>query len=249
MTEAREILPGLILPPLNTRIIGHSIKAKHLVASTNNLALRQGEHGTVFVAEQQLAGRGRHGNTWYSPPGLGLMFSVALDLPARGLMFAAALAVRDAIRPRLELVVKWPNDLLWHNKKVCGILVEHRNGRSAVGIGLNVSMREADFPESLQGKATSLEAATNSTWERGALLAEVLTTLDHFIQRLEMGHESQVHRDWVTACDLLGQHIERDGVRGRVRDIAPDGTLHIETRAGIRQIVAGGLFATDGLGA
>ena len=250
MTESgEEILAGLRLSHLDTRLVGRHIEAKPLVASTNNLALRHGDHGTVFLAEQQLAGRGRHGNTWHAPPGLGLMFSVALDMPSRDLMFAGALAVRDAIRPQLELTVKWPNDLLYAKKKICGILVEHRAGRSALGIGFNVLHGAEDFPPSLQDKATSLRLETNCDWDRGEVLARLLRALDHYIERVAQGHSRAVHAEWVQACALVGRHITREQVSGQVREIARDGALLIETLEGLRRVTAGGIQVADQLGA
>lgn len=250
MTEAgEEILSGLHLPPLETQIVGRQINAKHLVASTNNLALRHGEHGTVFIAEQQLAGRGRHGNTWHSPQGMGLMFSIALDLPSRDLMFAGALAIRDALRPHVELTIKWPNDLLYQGKKICGILVEHRNGRSALGIGFNVQQAPQGFPPPLDRKATSLEAATQRHWERGEVLKRLLVSLDHYMLEIEQGRTEAIHQAWVDACGLVGRHISREQVQGQVREIARDGALLVETLDGLRRVTAGGITLAKGLGA
>jgi len=97
-------------PPLDTLCVGARIIALRKVDSTNSVAFRVGGDGTVVVADRQTAGRGRHGRAWHSAPGLGLWFSVAFEEILDGLMFAGALAVRDALRHVSALEVKWPND-------------------------------------------------------------------------------------------------------------------------------------------
>jgi len=105
------------------------------VSSTNDIAIRMAEEGapegTVVVAGEQTAGRGRHGRNWSSPAGEGLYISVILrpDLPFDRLWqmaFIAAVSAAEAIRQAsgLEARIKWPNDILLNDRKVCGILIE-----------------------------------------------------------------------------------------------------------------------------
>ena len=202
-------MAGLALPALNTAIVGSRVFFHDTVTSTNALALAETRDGVVFVAETQTAGRGRHGNRWHSPPGLGLWFSVALAGPPRGLMFAGALAVRDAVRPRAELELNWPNDLIYRERKVCGVLVEHREGRSALGIGINVRQQPEDFPEELQGSAGSLADLTGLCWDRGRLLARVLEELDGAVVALRRGGYEGIRDAWVRACDIVGRTVCR----------------------------------------
>jgi BirA family transcriptional regulator, biotin operon repressor / biotin---[acetyl-CoA-carboxylase] ligase len=171
------------------------------VASTNTLAsemLARGEarHGDVIQARHQTSGRGRGaGRVWNDAPGNSLLISIILtDIPepAHLLQYRAALAVLRAIReitPELnpdDVGLKWPNDILIHGKKVCGLLTEAQwNGpamRSAVvGIGLNVKQRS--FPLELSEIATSLyQCGVASTVQEvrdrilGALRAELYDT-------------------------------------------------------------------------
>ncbi len=149
------------------------------LASTNTLAaekLASGEakHGDVIQAHHQSSGRGRAaGRIWNDEPGASLLMSVVLTNipePAPLLQYRVALAVVAALRTlhRAESVsenkfrLKWPNDILWNGKKICGILLEAQWNasimRSAIaGIGINV--RQSSFPESLEGIATSLLAS------------------------------------------------------------------------------------------
>jgi biotin-[acetyl-CoA-carboxylase] ligase BirA-like protein len=141
------------------------------VDSTSTRALAAGEDEVAYVADAQTAGRGRRSAPWHSAPGRGLWMSIALRCPPQDLGFVAVLAVRDALRgpaaPGVEaplgagaaLTVKWPNDLLLAGRKVCGVLVEHRAGISAVGIGLNIAQEATEFPEDLREVATSLREA------------------------------------------------------------------------------------------
>ena len=123
--------------------------------STNaDLLEEDGKEGAVLVARHQTAGRGRLGRTWHTPKNAALTFSVLLrpDMPAarRGwLPLAAGVAVAEAVRDGCALTVslKWPNDVLHHQRKLAGILAEQNmSGAVVVGIGLNVAATEAELP-------------------------------------------------------------------------------------------------------
>jgi BirA family transcriptional regulator, biotin operon repressor / biotin---[acetyl-CoA-carboxylase] ligase len=131
--------------------------------STNDrareLALQGAPHGTLVTAAAQSAGRGRQGRAWSAPPGRALLCSVVIRDPPRLLPLAAGVAVARVAGPRALL--KWPNDVLIDGRKVAGILVEGRPQEhwAVVGIGLNVALRDADFPPELQGRAATLGLA------------------------------------------------------------------------------------------
>jgi BirA family biotin operon repressor/biotin-[acetyl-CoA-carboxylase] ligase len=137
------------------------------------------------------------------------------------------------------LTVKWPNDLLYRGKKVCGILVEHRAGRTALGIGINVHHQAEDFPEELRAKAGSLESEIGGAWDRAAVLRDVLTELDRTIILLRTGHLAEVHRAWAEACRIEGRRIRIGGIEGRVLRIDSRGALVIED-AGAQRVVHSG---------
>lgn len=234
----------LTVPRLDTVFVGSRVLVYEEVDSTNACALRLGGDGTVFIAERQTAGRGRHGRSWHSAPGVGLWFSVAFETRLPGLLFAAPLAVRDALRAWCDPEARWPNDLYLGGKKVCGILLEHRHERTAVGIGINVSHRLADFSPDLRDTATSIELATGAPCDRKELLREVLTRLDDRVIVLKAGVPAAdviepFRRQWVEACAILGRRIRSHGVEGVVIDVDDNGALRVETVAGEARVVFG----------
>ena len=146
---------------------------KETTASTNADA-REGHPGDVFVADFQTAGRGRLDHEWHAARGENLTFSVVLDAadasPAEvaTLPLVVGLAVARAVGSLLgkisEVAVKWPNDVLVGEKKICGILCE-RNGDAVVaGVGLNVN--QTDFPAEIAARATSLRLVEGSSFSR-----------------------------------------------------------------------------------
>lgn len=229
----------LLRDPLDTQIVGREIVTFDAIDSTNTYALEHGGDGTVVVADRQTAGRGRQGRSWHSAPGLGLWFTVALEGLTEGLSCAAAMAVREALQDRVSLQVKWPNDLLLNGKKVCGILVEHRAGQSALGIGLNVLHSVEDFPYDLRAKAGSLRSEAGGEWDRVHVLRAILTELDRSIILLRTGKGADMHRAWVDACDILGRTIRCGDFRGRVTHIDERGALTIEAGDSRRVLTAG----------
>ena len=233
--------------PLETEIIGRSIRLFDEIDSTNTWALEHGTDGEVILADRQTAGRGRLGRSWLSLPGVGIWCTAVLGENDPGLTVAAALAVHDAIASTCEPKIKWPNDILVAGKKVCGILVERKNEVTALGIGINVHQQETDFPEELWDKAGSLEQITGAAWDRCALARELLTRLDQNVMLIRQGKLGDLHDRWAAACDLAGKTIRiNDDVQGLVQKIESDGALVVETAQGVQRIYSGDISILSG---
>jgi BirA family transcriptional regulator, biotin operon repressor / biotin---[acetyl-CoA-carboxylase] ligase len=185
----------------------YATKIHHLltVGSTNALALEAAQtgapNGSVWIADEQTAGRGRGGHTWHSRAGDGLYVSILLrpQIPladALWLSLATGLAVQSAIAAvtTLKPDIRWPNDLLLNNRKCGGILVETAATPSqphepamlryaVIGIGINVNHQS--FPDELKPLATSLFNETGRTWQREQLLVDLLQQLQQQIDLLQ----------------------------------------------------------------
>src|SRR5438270_2430199 len=140
---------------LDTKQLGRRVLVFDCVDSTNTEAAALAEDlandGVVVLAEEQTAGRGQHGRTWYCQRGVGVLLSVLLFPPAalrRPVILAAwaANAVCETIHQTigLQATIKWPNDVLIRDRKVCGILIEQGRG-TVVGIGLNLNQTAESF--------------------------------------------------------------------------------------------------------
>jgi len=233
------------------------------IDSTNDYAARLGRQGaqagTVVLAETQSAGRGRLARKWLSPPGSGLYLSLIRHsrLPIEHLSrmtLAAGLALCEAVCDHcgIEAMIKWPNDLLLGHRKAGGILSENF-GRQAghslvvIGIGLNVTSRESDFPENLRARATSLYLACGREFERGALLTAILEGLEARLDTLEAGGFPEILSSWRKKDATLGQTttwLTPDGreVSGRSLGVDGEGLLHIEDDRGrVHQVLSGDL--------
>lgn len=175
----------------SARGVGHTVKVFRATASTNDLLLRLGEagepEGLAVIADAQTAGRGRFGRKWHSEAGLGLWLSI-LVRPTRPLTewgeltLIAARSIIAAVRDlnHLTCVIKPPNDVFIHGRKLAGILVETRTGRNSfavVGMGVNVHHGAKDFPSPVDLTATSL-AMEGSHCNRARLAAEILDQFD-----------------------------------------------------------------------
>ncbi len=177
---------------LGTKFVGLKIYAYDLVTSTNDLAHflahNNEPEGSVVFAKGQTQGKGRLGKTWVSPHGTGLYFSFILrpDMPvdqASRITLTVALAVATALTDmNVENVhIKWPNDVLIGEKKVCGILtelslLEDRIDYIVVGVGLNVNMSKADLPKD----AISLKEAQGREFDIADLSHIIIKKIDHF---------------------------------------------------------------------
>jgi BirA family biotin operon repressor/biotin-[acetyl-CoA-carboxylase] ligase len=166
------------------------------VGSTNDVAAalaEEGREGAVVIADQQTAGRGRHGRRWYSPPGSGLYISVVLtpgptgpsaaDRAAALLTLAAGVALAEAVEATTGLApdIKWPNDLMLGRRKLAGILAESavsESGALRVALGYGINVSTTAYPPELDARATSLESELGRPIERAALCAETLAALE-----------------------------------------------------------------------
>lgn len=135
--------------------------------------------GTIVVADEQTAGRGRHGHSWHSEPSAGIYVSIVLQ-PTPVLTLALGLATAEAIATATGIAcdLRWPNDVMVGGKKVAGILVELVNSLAIVGIGINVN--QTAFPPSLAGEATSLRLQAGCEFSRTAILLSLVLAIESF---------------------------------------------------------------------
>ena len=197
----------------------------------------QGEpQGTVVVAEEQTAGRGRFQREWVSPPGENLSFSVILrPTPAQlpYLNMAATLAVSDAVSSFTgrTATVKWPNDVRVGGRKISGILIETSMDTSevahtVVGVGLNVNLDPSAYPE-IADTATSLLRETGRRMDRRRVLTLLLEKFDDLFGKVSSGRS--LTADWSAQLDTLGRTVQvRWGERvleGRAESVDEQGNL------------------------
>ncbi len=245
-----------------------SLPAVHLfesVGSTNDkaraLADSGAPHGTLVLAEEQTAGRGRGGRAWASPPGLGVWMSMVTrpaSLPAPGLLpilvgLAAAEALDPFVRPAVTQV-KWPNDLQLAGRKVAGILCEGswdgaRPGAVVVGIGLNVLHAPGDFPDEVRETATSLRIVAG--W--GPPRAEVAGAVASAVARALARPPSQLTGALLDALRrrdaLEGRPVRVTGAMetaGTALGVSPAGALLLRDGDGVLRTVTSGTVRIAG---
>ena len=217
------------------------------------LAQLGAEEGLTIVADEQTAGRGRLQRTWSSPKGAGLYCSVLLRpafAPERWplLTFVAALATGDALLEASEVKtdIKWPNDLLANDRKICGILaegIETPAGRAVItGIGINLT--DDAFPTEIANVATSVTREGRRP-ERESILAALLRALARWYALLqEPDGAEKIVAAWASrssyAADKFVQVTNGDEVlQGVTRGVESDGALRLETAQGLQVIRAG----------
>lgn len=237
------------------------------IDSTNTrakaLAQEGAPHGTILIAGQQTAGRGRLGRTFQSPGNMGVYLSVILrpECPPEQLMHltcAAAVAMCDAVeeaagfRPGL----KWTNDLVVGKKKLGGILTElsvaPHTGLvlyAIIGIGINCSQTPADFPPELQDMATSLSAAGASI-DRAAVAAAMIRAL-HRMDIALLTKKDMLMDAYRTDCITLGQDVVvlrgEETHYGKALSVDDDGGLVVALRDGETKTVTSGEVSVRGM--
>jgi BirA family biotin operon repressor/biotin-[acetyl-CoA-carboxylase] ligase len=219
------------------------------------LAVEGAAEGLCVVADEQTAGRGRLQRSWLSPKGAGLYFSALLrpSMPVNQwslITFMAALAVSDALRDacKLKTDIKWPNDLLAGERKICGILaeaIETEKGRAVV-VGIGINLTKEAFPPKLNAVAISVEEATTKRPEREVLLTVLLRAFSCWYSLLqETGGQQKILEAWASRSSFAkGKRVKvtngNQVVTGITGGVESDGALRVETDTdGVRIIRAG----------
>ncbi len=262
--------PNLLLPyevkkGLKTKFMGKDIHYFKEVDSTNDvakyLAQNGAEEGTVVVAEIQNRGKGRRGKTWISPPG-GVWMSIILrpDIPpsrAPQLTLVTGVAVAETLKKELKLNVgiKWPNDILIGNKKVCGILTEvnasiNKVNYVIVGIGIDMNVDVPLFPPDLQKGATSLKNELDTEINGAILVQKFLLNLEKLYSQFTAGKFPDILNEWRFLSKTIGSRVEvrtrGKTVQGDAVGINKDGILILELDDGsLRKMISGECLHLD----
>jgi BirA family biotin operon repressor/biotin-[acetyl-CoA-carboxylase] ligase len=239
------------------------------IDSTNTHAMQVGAegapHGSVYIADEQSAGRGRGAHAWASPPGSGLYASILLRPPlspgdclwlslAAGLAAQSATAAVAHLRPDL----RWPNDLLVGPRKLGGILTELQAEATRVRfvvIGIGINVHQSAFPPELAATATSLAIqAPTLEHSRTKLLTALLHALHHEVSQLTGptpldAHHSLLQRVEANSTWIRGKHVTVGGddpFSGITEGLDPRGFLRVRTLSGqLRTVLSGGVRAQE----
>ncbi len=223
------------------------------IDSTNDVAKKlAGEgcsSGTVVIADAQDRGRGRQQREWFSPPGLNIYMTIVLkpekDLDISHLTLlnlVSSLAVTKALRNTISLQAwsKWPNDICCSNKKLAGILsesviIEGRLLSVVTGIGVNVNIREDQFPESLRGSATSVYNEKKTSIERGYLIGSILKEFKKYHDLFLKNHR-KIIQEWAEISMTINRHVKaitpEETIYGKAVGLNEKGMLQLRLDSG-----------------
>ena len=259
-----------IMASPDLRRIGKVILYRPSVTSTNRVlfkmaeaaALQEGDglaEGTVLIAEEQVAGRGRLNRVWVSPRGKGLWFSVYLcpELPPEKtflITFMGAVAVAETVNAEFGIhsTIKWPNDVLIQGRKYCGVLTEARVIEkklqfAILGIGMNLNQTEQEITESYGPIATSLRIVLHRPLDMQRLFEAMLLQLDGYYESLLQGEYDRILEKWREYATFLGTEVtiisDDEPHTGVAKDIDENGGIIIQLKDGTeRTFYSGDLF-------
>lgn len=261
-------LPDLLYPreiqkDLHTSSLGRQIYHLRSSGSTNQVALELGRQGcpegTLVVAEEQTAGKGRWQRSWFSPAGTGIWMSLVLRPPLApyrvpqmtlviGVSCAQAIYGRLGLRPG----IKWPNDIVYGGRKLCGILVEMEAAAEQLhflvaGIGINVNQEPADFPPGLRDTAASLRMIAGRPVERLPLVRRLLEALEENYRGYCRDGFEPVRQQWLEYQVTIGKVVRvqagAEEFTGEACGLDEDGSLLVRLDGGrVRRCIAGEVF-------
>ncbi|MDP2945339.1 MAG: biotin--[acetyl-CoA-carboxylase] ligase [Atribacterota bacterium] len=259
--------PDLLIPQevqrrLFTKYIGKEVYYFPELKSTNIIAKEKALHraegineGTLIIAERQSAGKGRLGREWFSPAG-GIWLSIILYpqlppsyIPRITLMTAVAVVKAIKMCVQIEPQIKWPNDILINEKKVCGILTEMSAELDiinwvVVGIGINVNIDHRKFPEDIQENTISLKEVLGKEVLRVKMVQIFLQEFEKYYESLKRREFSSILREWKLYSHTLGRKIRVDMgeriVTGEAVNINEEGALILKKEDGeLVEIISG----------
>jgi len=243
----------------STNWIGKEIIHKEITGSTNldikELAMNGAEEGTVVCADMQTAGRGRRGRNWVSEKGDSLLFSLLLkpDISpdkASQITLLMALAVTKVLRESYDFtaMIKWPNDIVVNNKKVCGILTEmypDADGKFFVIVGCGINVGQKVVPVELQEIATSLLLESGIVISAEELLQRILAEFERYYRgfclKQSLEDFADEYNTWLISCDKEVRVLDPKGeFAGISKGINAKGELLVQlTDGSITEVYAG----------
>jgi BirA family biotin operon repressor/biotin-[acetyl-CoA-carboxylase] ligase len=250
------LLPSEVARHLDTRLIGKKIFYFDSISSTMDIATQFAMNGlpegTLILTEAQTKGRGRLGRQWLSPKYKGIYLSLILKpriLPnqAPTLTLLAAVSICEAVKEisGLDAQIKWPNDIILHNKKLGGILTELNAEMDEtrfiiVGIGLNVNNDTKTIPEG----ATSLREQKKENINRIELLQEILRRIELNYLLFQRKGSPPIINKWREYSITLGKRVRiishKEHIDGTAVDIDMDGGLLIRKDSGVVEKIMSG---------
>jgi BirA family transcriptional regulator, biotin operon repressor / biotin---[acetyl-CoA-carboxylase] ligase len=258
---------GNLKAALSGKTIGEPLYFFPSVESTNhvafNLAGAGAPEGTVIVADHQTRGRGRMQRAWLSPPATNLYISLILR-PASTPPSSSFLTIMTGVAAAQLLTgycpqqvqLKWPNDVLINNKKVCGILTEMKTtGKKVdyviIGIGINLNMKKKDFPFPLASMGTSLQIETGTLVDRVEFTAKLLEILGVLYNLLNREGMQPLRELWLSYSQLVGKCVEitfaEEVYRGTVMGMDNSGALLVKGEKGRQhRVIAGDIKVIEG---
>ncbi len=273
MVASDSLLPEKIAPLVRNTIFSGNIFHQEQVESTNTLAMAAGTRaghapdsapeGSVFLAEEQTAGRGRGGHSWNSQKGAGIYCSFLIHPPMTPaetlwLSLISGVAVQDATREvtGLQADIRWPNDLLIDEKKFAGILTEMSSDSSRVHhavIGVGINVNQESFPDGFSTTATSLRIASGKPCSRVDMAAALIRAVDREYRALLRAMESPIRTPALRFEPIMRRvesrstyatgklvHVEEDGgYSGTTDGLDPRGFLRVRTDKGLRMVISG----------
>jgi BirA family biotin operon repressor/biotin-[acetyl-CoA-carboxylase] ligase len=229
------------------------------IKSTNTEALSQAKQGAAeglcVVANEQTAGRGRHGRIWSSPKDAGLYFSIVLRpkieakiLPLLTLM--SAVVVSEVLRELYDLKtdIKWANDVHLNEKKICGILAEAAETKKglAVVVGIGINLTSKNFPPELEDIAVSIEAAIGAKPNAEDILRNLTKQFVKFYRIfLDIGGAEKIREEWAKRSSyFFGKSVrvklENETIFGKTCGIEDNGALRVKIADGEIKIIQAG---------
>jgi len=243
-----------------TRILGcKEICIFQETDSTNiqafKIASNGAPEGSIVIAECQTGGKGRFGRKWVSPSGKNLYLSIIVrpDIPAQfapKLTLVTAVALSDTLEAAgaKNHMIKWPNDILFNDKKISGILTEMKGGSDRVdfiiiGVGVNLNSSQDDYTVEIKDSAVSLKDILGKEINRIEFLNSFLFHFETNYSEFIHGRFPEILSKWIQKSGIINRRIEvtnfDDVITGIVTEVTPEGNLMLQTADGIRHIHSG----------
>ncbi len=253
------LIPAKIERILTTNLIGREIRHYLQLESTNEhtkeLASQDEKEGLVVISEVQKGGKGRLGREWHSPSG-GIWLSILLrpktnPLHASKLTLLTGVAVAQTIHDLTGMGarLKWPNDVLINDKKVCGILTEMSTKAEKiefviVGIGINANLNPKLLPAEIRESATSILNEYGREISRVEFVGKLLNNFENLYMQFLKQNYNSILQTWKQFSDTIYRYVKVETatgvIEGKAVDLSPNGELVIETETGEHQKVIAG---------
>ncbi len=254
------LFSNLVQTNLRTKFLGQQIEYYTRLKSTNEegweLSNDGAKSGTVVITDNQFGGKGRNSRNWFTTPNKSLSFSILIEkeIPVKlcgWIPIITALSIERALSNfKIQILLKWPNDIILNGEKIGGVLIESKIkgklvNKLIIGIGLNINESKEELDPTIKSLATSLHIYSGKNFQRERILAEILNEMEPIIEGFPENID-MIRKSWTANCNHIDNKVQfhrgSNIISGIFKGLGENGSAILKTNQSEKEFHSGEVY-------